>query len=212
MNYSVNNNRISINKKEIEFDYFISKVICTSKILIILLDSYTEKCFDNVYAVNDKGDILWRVDSMKLYNSEKKERLSFWKIYKSLDDEIVGSCWGGFHYVIDEKSGELKNITHKYVLRFFFDWGTESCLWGANEEAKKKFGYPIELSEFNFSEKLIKEIKHLGYMWRTSVDEYYRCTWTEEESKEFNEKADNLYEKMASELGIGFYVLSEIRG
>ena len=41
----------------------------------------------------------------------------------------------------------------KYTMHFWFEW-LGPCLWGADEETKKKFGYAVGLSILPITEEL----------------------------------------------------------
>lgn len=45
-----------------------------------------------------------------------------------------------------------------YLLRFFFEYGGP-CLWAANDEARERFGYPVELSDLPIPEDLRRELE-----------------------------------------------------
>lgn len=57
-----------------------------------------------------------------------------------------------------------------YVLRYFFDPGSGVCLWAENDEAKEKFGYPVEHWELPLSENAKRFLQHLVAWFDTSID------------------------------------------
>jgi hypothetical protein len=47
------------------------------------------------------------------------------------------------------------------LLRFFFDAGSGVCLWAYDDEAKARFGYPVESGILDVSQTLRDEIEQL---------------------------------------------------
>lgn len=76
-----------------------------------------------------------------------------------------------------------------YVIRYLFDPGSGVGLWASNEEAKSRFGYPIDHWELPLSENTKRFLQHLVAWFDTSIDwsspgdtdDY----WTEEELNRF---------------------------
>lgn len=46
-------------------------------------------------------------------------------------------------------------------LRFFFDAGSGVCLWAQDDEAKARFGYPVEAGDLDIPAELRAEIEQL---------------------------------------------------
>ena len=57
-----------------------------------------------------------------------------------------------------------------YVLRYFYDPGSGVCLWAGNDEAKEKFGDPVEHWELPLSENAKRFLQHLVAWFDTSID------------------------------------------
>lgn len=47
------------------------------------------------------------------------------------------------------------------LLRFFFDAGSGVCLWAYDDEAKARFGYPVESGVLDIPAELQAEIEQL---------------------------------------------------
>ena len=48
-----------------------------------------------------------------------------------------------------------------YLFRYFFDAGSGVCLWSANDAAREKFDYAIELQSLDLPENLLREALHI---------------------------------------------------
>lgn len=96
-----------------------------------------------------------------------------------------------------------------YVLRYFFDPGSGVCLWTENDEAKEKFGYPVEHWELPLSENSKRFLQHLVAWFDTSIDwsvpgdidEY----WSAEESASFKAAAAKGLLMLKDELSVQGY-------
>ena len=56
-----------------------------------------------------------------------------------------------------------------YVLRYFFDAGSGICLWSANDEAREKFDYPVQLSDLELPENLLRQAIHVMAWYDTNA-------------------------------------------
>lgn len=76
-----------------------------------------------------------------------------------------------------------------YVIRYQFDPGSGVCLWAENNEAKERFGYPIEHWELPLSENTKRYLQHLIAWFDTSIDWSYPSDsddyWADEELASF---------------------------
>jgi hypothetical protein len=43
----------------------------------------------------------------------------------------------------------------RYIFRYFFGPGSGICLWSANDEARDRFDYPVQLTDLGLSENLL---------------------------------------------------------
>ena len=100
----------------------------------------------------------------------------------------------------------------KYQLRFWFEHGG-GCIWGANYEARQKYGYMIENEALLISDSLISELIALENEYATYLDWDYPpnpSPWTEEHKRTFSDKATLICEKLKNELGSDFDITNEI--
>lgn len=100
----------------------------------------------------------------------------------------------------------------KYKLRFFFEYQVGTCLWSANELARQKFGYPVELSELELPKKMRDKIKEINDRFETCINwdqPNGPAIWTENQRLSFNQAAKDLFLKIQNELGQKFEIIDE---
>ena len=110
------------------------------------------------------------------------------------------------------RKDDPQTISTQYVLRFWFECLGE-CLWGMNDLAKEKYGYPINLESLGLSDELINELTLLGEEYVTYYD--WDCPsdpspWTEEHKSDFINRANKAYDKLKDELGEDFIITNEV--
>jgi hypothetical protein len=101
-----------------------------------------------------------------------------------------------------------------YVLRFFFDYGG-TCLWAANDLARERFGYPVELSELPIPDDLRHELQLAGERFDTSLNwdnPAGPSPWSKEDSEQFTELTDCLLDRLRVALGPSFEIRDERGG
>lgn len=99
-----------------------------------------------------------------------------------------------------------------YLFRYFFSPGSGICLWSANEAARKKFDYPVELRSLNLPENLLRDALHIVTWYDTSLDWSYPSDpspWSAEERARFNEASQGLLSKLRQQLGSEFSISDE---
>ncbi len=99
-----------------------------------------------------------------------------------------------------------------YLFRYFFDAGAGVCLWAANDAARERFDYPIELVDLPISENLRRFLYHLTAWYDTSID--WNCPpdpspWTQDEADRFNHAAKHGLARLRAELGNDFEIVDE---
>ena len=57
-----------------------------------------------------------------------------------------------------------------YKLRFFFDAGSGTCLWSADETTREKYGYPIKPEALPVKENTWRKLYFVCAWYDTSVD------------------------------------------
>jgi len=100
----------------------------------------------------------------------------------------------------------------KYKIRFWFEHGG-FCLWGANDAAREKYGYPIRNERLPISSSLVSELDALEDEYGTYLD--WGCpqnptSWTNEQRIEFLNKATRAFERLKLELGDDFDITNEV--
>jgi len=55
-------------------------------------------------------------------------------------------------------------------LRFFFDAGSGVCLWAQDEEAKRRFGYPVDLDALDLPRDLYADLARLIADYDATID------------------------------------------
>jgi len=97
-------------------------------------------------------------------------------------------------------------------LRFFFDAGSGTCLWAANEAARLAFGYAISLQALPLSERTKRSLEQLVSWYDTSIDwqNPVESKWSSEESEKFSAATLQALKSLRSELPvIEYHVLDE---
>ncbi|MCI9263908.1 MAG: hypothetical protein HFF06_04985 [Oscillospiraceae bacterium] len=101
----------------------------------------------------------------------------------------------------------------RYQLRYFFDWGLDTCLWAGNDAAREKFGYPVSLGELSLSPALTSELEKLCAEFQTCLnwdDPPAPSPWSDPQKEEFLCRSRSAYEQLLQELGESFEVKNEI--
>ncbi len=99
-----------------------------------------------------------------------------------------------------------------YRLRLFFDPGSGTCLWSANDAARERFGYPVEIDNLPLPENTRRRLLYLCYWYDTSIGWDYppaSSPWDAEEKARFDRKAQRLLARVRSELGPSYEVVDE---
>jgi hypothetical protein len=99
-----------------------------------------------------------------------------------------------------------------YLLRYFFDAGSGICLWSANDAAREKFDYPVELLSLELPEDLLREALGVVTLYDTSLDWSYPpnpSPWSAQEHARFNDVAQSLLLNFRQQLGPLFDIRDE---
>jgi hypothetical protein len=99
-----------------------------------------------------------------------------------------------------------------YELRYFFDYGSGICLWSLNEEANKKFGYPVELEGLG----LPSDVKNLALDLLRRFDRSLDwddpaspSVWSIDDRDRFNIDSQKLLQQLREHLGEDFRIKDE---
>ncbi|MGE8210274.1 MAG: hypothetical protein ACN6RH_12250 [Stenotrophomonas rhizophila] len=99
-------------------------------------------------------------------------------------------------------------------LRYFFDPGSGICLWAHNDEARERFGYPVEHWTLPLSENTRRWLSYLIAWFDTSIDWSSPGDsddrWSADEVGRFREASIRGAALVREELeGIGFLIIEE---
>lgn len=100
-------NKVITSRFEIEFDYKINKVEYVNKIILVLLEiPKGSKEVDNLYGVDEMGNILWRVQSIKeAFGIPQNTPYVALKIVNS--DIVQVTSFFGMRFSVDISNGKL---------------------------------------------------------------------------------------------------------
>jgi hypothetical protein len=100
----------------------------------------------------------------------------------------------------------------RYVFRYFFDPGSGICLWSANDEARERFDYPVQLSDLGLSENLLRQAIYVMTWHDTSLDWSHPpnpLPWSDSERIRFHQVSENLLAMLREQLGPEFEIRDE---
>lgn len=105
MNISYNGKVLIIDRNSIEFSHEIRQVeMIKNKVIVLLAIPQNDNTLDNIYAVSDKADVLWRVKSMLVdYTRLPYEQMVIH------GDEIRATDFYGRRVFISENTGMIIN-------------------------------------------------------------------------------------------------------
>ena len=95
-----------------------------------------------------------------------------------------------------------------YVLRYFFDGVTGTCLWAGNAETADAFDYPVDLYMLNLPDSLLQFGNQVIDRWTTLVN-LGDATLNETEDIGFRVDARKLLIMLRNHLGSDFEILDE---
>lgn len=98
----------------------------------------------------------------------------------------------------------------RYVLRYFFDCATGTCLWAGDQATAAAFDYPVDLYMLNLPESLSKFGDQVIDRWTVLYDQK-RISKSNPEFLAFCEDARQLLAMLRDHLGPEFEVLDESR-
>lgn len=105
-NIKIHENALYINDELVTFDFNIDTLIIMDTKIIVLLDiPYDSSELDNIYAVDLKGKIIWRVE--KAAKKYSKLRHDPYVGISMLDDKLLARQFYGQRYIIDPDTGKL---------------------------------------------------------------------------------------------------------
>ena len=99
-----------------------------------------------------------------------------------------------------------------YQFRYFFSPDHTVCLWSSNDEANRRFGYPVNLEDLPISSFLRDKALKLMEHYDTSFDWDYLpgpSPWSETTTLEFHISAQELLLLFRNELGSDYEILDQ---
>jgi len=101
----------------------------------------------------------------------------------------------------------------KYILRFFFDAGSGTCLWSGNDEARSRFGYPVVIEQLPIGKSLLMELHNLIERYDKSInwdDPGGKSPWCEHETRKFNSASSIVLRELRGVLKNDFIIFDEL--
>ena len=96
-----------------------------------------------------------------------------------------------------------------YVFRAFIDPGA-NLLWSANDAARERFDYPVELEELPISAQLVAEIGRLFDRFEASIPlRGEQRPFSEEEWRAFRTAYLDMLDRLRAELGPDYEIRDE---
>jgi hypothetical protein len=99
-----------------------------------------------------------------------------------------------------------------YRAEFFFDAGSGTVLWSANDETRDRFDYPIELDQLPISEELRGELVRLVEEYDTSLDWDYPpdpTPWSAQQCDRFTKAVRSALARLQVELREDWEIVDE---
>lgn len=85
-----------------------------------------------------------------------------------------------------------------YNIKFMFDYGADSCLWGTKNEGL------LPMQRFPISKTLMEKLKNLSVEYNSILnwdDPASGFIWTSDQIEDFRIRAQHAYDDLVSELG-----------
>lgn len=101
MDFTVKNNILRLGQLEVEFPFEISNTERFGQIILVITDYHSSDINENVWGVNEKGEIIWQIPKVDEVEFEGKK-------YKGITDPYTGVR------KIDEKTARLFNLEGGY--------------------------------------------------------------------------------------------------
>ena len=101
----------------------------------------------------------------------------------------------------------------QYQIRYFFEWGLDTCLWADNDMTREKYGYPILLSDLPLSPAFVSELERLCSEFQNGLnwdDPAAPSPWSNSRRADFLRRAEAAYDQLVRELGSEFQVQNEV--
>ena len=101
----------------------------------------------------------------------------------------------------------------RYMVRYFFDHPTSTCLWSANTHTSNTFGYAIDPHSLPMSREIVIQVDYMvrWYQQSAGIEPGDPGLWRQEECDRFNQAAHALLLALRRDLGDSFEVSNEYK-
>lgn len=93
----------------------------------------------------------------------------------------------------------------KYKIKFFFEWGTDLCLWSGNSAAIERYGIcEIPYERIGISDELRLSLAKMGEEYQGALNWEYPpdpSPWTQAQKDDFMLRAQEVFKRLTEELG-----------
>jgi hypothetical protein len=99
-----------------------------------------------------------------------------------------------------------------YELRYFFDYGSGTCLWSSNEAANIRFGYPVELDDLDVppaAKDLAFDLLRRFDISLNWDDPASPPIWSDQDRDRFTSDSKRLLTQLSEHLGQDFRIKDE---
>ena len=111
MKFEYKNKILTIGDKSVDFENQIMEVVDFGSYLVVRTDYYKSTTNENVYGVNEQGQIIWQIKKMSKLTHNGKEYNGITDPYSCLtkidNNRIKLHNWDNTSFDVDSKSGEL---------------------------------------------------------------------------------------------------------
>ena len=108
MSYKVHSNNITLaNGYSLDFEYPIKKTLVIDDVIVIIVESPFEIAYEqNVFAINQSGDFLWRIGDVKL-NYTGAHNCFYVGVEINKDGELVLFNWCDTAVIVNHRTGQV---------------------------------------------------------------------------------------------------------
>jgi len=115
MKFTVHENSLSIGAKKVSFPSTIKQIELFNDIVIVITDYTESPCNENVWGVNDQGEVVWQVEKVDKIEYEGIEYIGITEPYSGIhkvDDKTarIFNLEGGYFEINPTTGAFIKNI------------------------------------------------------------------------------------------------------
>jgi|688.fasta_scaffold1596450_2 hypothetical protein len=110
MSYTLINDCLFVNNIHVEFKYPVYKVLLVNQTIVVLLKPQrTEIYNDNIFGVDENGQIIWQVQERENFNLEGYKQ-PFMNIWITDDSKLKCNDSYGLNFWIDPSDGSITYV------------------------------------------------------------------------------------------------------